>query len=269
MLRKLLLAVLLLIATSGAGARDFTDVYYDPAEAGWGFFLVQSDTFQFLAFFIYGPDNKPTWYVATLLDDGTGTYTGPVYAYNGTYFALPWNPAQFNPDAPPVGTATFQPNDIYSATFTYTINGVGTVTKTVQRQTLLPYMMSGNFSGSAAGSVTGCNDPTANIPSFRGRYNLSVTQVADTSVTLTLSFVDNTYNGLVCTLSGPLTHLGRLYQVQGQASCAGAGINTGVRAATIDSLHPTGQGIEWKWTGSLGGGCNGVFHFSAVFNANN
>lgn len=27
-------------------------------------FLVQSDTTQFLAFFIHGPDGKPVWYVA-------------------------------------------------------------------------------------------------------------------------------------------------------------------------------------------------------------
>src|SRR3989442_1023828 len=93
-LRRLVLAVLLLTAAFSARAIEYTDVYYNPAESGWGFFLVQSDTVQFLAFFIYGPDGKPTWYTAQLTDDGTGTYTGPVYATTGTYFALPWNPAQ-------------------------------------------------------------------------------------------------------------------------------------------------------------------------------
>jgi hypothetical protein len=36
---------------------------------------VQSDTTQFLAFFIYGADGKATWYAAQLANDGTGNYT--------------------------------------------------------------------------------------------------------------------------------------------------------------------------------------------------
>jgi hypothetical protein len=268
MFRKLMLAMMLLAATFSARALEYTDVYYNPAESGWGFFLVQSDTTQFLAFFIYGADGKPTWYVAVTQDDGTGKYTGPVYATTGTYFPLPWNPALYGYTE--VGTATFEPTDRYHATFTYTVNGAPTVIKTVQRQTLTAYQMAGNYSGSAAGSVTGCNDPSENVPTFRARYNLSVTQVNDASATLTLNFVDPTYNGLVCTVSGPLAHLGRLYQLQGQASCIGGpGINTGLQPATVDALHPTGQGIEGKWTGPLGGGCNGAIHFSAVLNVNN
>ena len=101
---------------------------------------------------------------------------------------------------------------------------------------------------------------------MRGRYNLAVTQVADASAALTFTFVDNVYNGLVCTLAGPLTHLGRLYQMNGQSSCTGPGIDTGMHSATIDSLHPTGQGIEGKWTGFVGGGCMATLHFVAVLN---
>jgi len=186
-LRRLVLAVLLLTAAFSARAIEYTDVYYNPAESGWGFFLVQSDTVQFLAFFIYGPDGKPTWYTAQLTDDGTGTYTGPVYATTGTYFALPWNPAQLTVN--PVGTATFQPIDIYHATLTYTVNRVGTVMKTVQRQTLTPYVLSGHYSGSLTGSVTGCVNPAKNVPSLNYRFNLVVAQVADQSATLSFTIV--------------------------------------------------------------------------------
>ena len=93
MLRKLTFGVLLVTATFSARAVEYTDVYYNPAESGWGFFVVQSNIFQFLAFFIYGSDGKPTWYTAQLMDNGTGTYTGQVYETTGTYFPLPWNPA--------------------------------------------------------------------------------------------------------------------------------------------------------------------------------
>ena len=52
MLRKMVVAVLLCVASLGAGASEFTDVYVDTNETGWGIFVVQSDTFQFLAFFV-------------------------------------------------------------------------------------------------------------------------------------------------------------------------------------------------------------------------
>jgi hypothetical protein len=75
MIRRLVLAALLLIASLNVRALEYTDVYYDTAESGWGVFLVQSDTTQFLAFFIYGADEKATWYAAQLANDGTGNYT--------------------------------------------------------------------------------------------------------------------------------------------------------------------------------------------------
>jgi hypothetical protein len=120
-----------------------------------------------------------------------------------------------------------------------------------------------------AGSISGCTNPASNDAAFRGRYGLTVTQVADQSATLTFTFVDTTHTGLVCTLSGPLTHLGRLYQIAaGTSSCTGS-ITTGPHAATVEGLHPTGQGIEAYWTGFVGGGCLASLHFAAVLNVNN
>ena len=265
MVKRLVLIVLLLIAAVRAEAIEYTDVYFNPVEPGWGVFLVQSDTTQFLAFFIYGSDGKPTWYTAQLANDGTGNYTGALYAITGTYFANPWQGYNIGP----AGTASFKPTDIYHATLTYTVNGVGTVTKTIERQTLTPYVLAGNYSGSMSGSLSGCTDPASNDLAFRGRYMLSVTQVADLSAILTFNFVDMNHSGIACTLSGPLTHLGRLYRFNAQLSCTGPGQNGNSHSVTIDSLHPTGQGIEGHLTGSTGGGCAASLHFAAVLNVNN
>jgi hypothetical protein len=261
MLKRLVLIALFLISFH-AQALEYTDVYFDPNESGWGVFLVQSDTTQFLAFFIYGPDGKPTWYVAIIANDGTGNYTGGLYATTGTYFLNPWQ----GDNATQAGTASFKPIDRYHATLTYTVDGVGTVTKTVQRQTLAPYVMGGNYSGSMAGSVSGCTDPAQNEVPFRGRYVLDVTQSGDASASLTFTFVDTNHNGFVCTVSGPLAHFGRIYQLNGQLVCVGGG---SAHAVAIDGLHPTGQGIEGHLTGPTGGGCQSSLHFSAVLNVNN
>jgi hypothetical protein len=263
MLKRLVLIALLLISVS-AQAREYTDVYFDPAESGWGMFLVQSDTTQFLAFFIYGPDGKPTWYVAILADDGTGNYTGALYATTGTYFANPWQ--GYNIAA--AGTASFKPTDPYHATLTYTVNGVGTVSKAVQRQTLTAYVLGGTYSGSAAGTINSCANPGQNEPVYRSRYVLTVTQTGDQSATLVFTFVDQTHTGLVCTMTGPLTHIGRLYQLSGQSACTIQGQPAGApQAVTIDGLHPTGQGIEGHFTSVAG--CTASIHFSAVLNVDN
>jgi hypothetical protein len=265
MLKRLILIAMFALAAGRADAVEYTDVYYLPAESGWGMFLVQSDTTQFVALFIYGSDGKPTWFVATITDDGTGKYSGTLFATTGTYFANPW---QGN-SATAVGTLSFQPTDIYHATLIYTVTGVVTVTRTVQRQTLKPYVLAGNYSGSMSGSITGCTDPMGNDPAFRARYGLTVAQVADQSATLIFAFVDNNHNGVVCTVSGPLTHLGRLYQMAGTLACTGPGQDGIPRPATIDSFHPTGQGIEGKLTAGAAGNCSASLHFAAVLNVNN
>jgi hypothetical protein len=264
MCKRLVLVALLAFAVR-ADALEYTDVYYNPSEQGWGMFLVQSDATQFIAFFIYGSDGKPIWYVAILTDDGTGRYTGTLYATTGTYFANPW---QGN-HSTAAGTVAFTPTDRYHATLTYTVDGVGTVTKTVQRQSLTPYVLSGNYSGSMSGAITQCNDPAAVDNAFRGRYVLGATQSGDASASLTFTFVDQTHSGIVCTVSGPLNHVGRLYQLNGSISCTGPGQSGNAHPVTIDALHPTGQGIEGYLNGQTGGGCLSSLHFSAVLNVNN
>ena len=122
--------------------------------------------------------------------------------------------------------------------------------------------MAGNYSGSTAGAITGCNDGTGNDPAARGRYNLAVTQVADDSISMTITFVDTANAGIVCTLNGSLTHYGRLYKVaDGLFKCSD---DNASRPSVIDSLHPTGQGIEFRLTSDLGGGCKLNARFAAV-----
>ena len=264
MLKQFILIVGLLLSVGRADALEYTDVYYNPAESGWGVFLVQSNTTQFLALFIYGTDNKPTWYTATLAQNAAGNYDGQLVATTGTYFGLPWNPAQLTGAA--VGTVSFVPTDIYHATVTYALTSGPTVTKTVQRQTLTSYPLAGNYSGSMSGTVTGCADPADNDAQFRGRYGLTVTQTADTASTLIFTFTDTVHSGTVITVAGSLTHLGRLYKLTGQFSATSPGEVIPPFAATIDSYHPTGQGIEGRLTTTLGDGCKLSLPFSAVLN---
>ena len=267
MLRQLILAVAVLFTAVRVDALEYTDVYYNPAESGWGLFLVQSDATQFVALFVYGADNKPTWYTAVLAQDAAGNYGGPLYATGGTYFGSPWNPAQLT-DAI-VGTMAFNPTSAYRATVTYALTNGPSVTKAVQRQSLTPYVLSGDYSGSASGTQLGCTDPTQSDPKFRGRYNLAVTQTGDTAAAMTITFADDPQNnGVVCTIQGALTHFGRIYRMaNAQFSCKEPGAATGeTTTVAIESLHPTGQGIEFRLSGPTGGGCVSSVRFAAVLN---
>jgi hypothetical protein len=267
MAKRFVLALALLVAASGARALEYTDVYFDADEPGWGAFLVQSDTLQFVAFFVYGRNGEPVWYTAQLTDDNAGAYTGPVYATTGTWFGSPWNPAQLGVTA--VGSATFQPIDLYHATLSYTVSGSPTVNKTIQRQSLTPYQMTGRYSGSMAGAISGCANPARNDPAFRARFVLDTTQVGDSSMTLTFTLVDAAHQGIACVVSGPLAHAGRIYQMPGGTlTCSGPGQDGVATAVTIDALHPTGQGIEGKLSGAAGGACTASLHFAAVRNVN-
>jgi hypothetical protein len=240
---------------------DYTDVYLNPDEGGRGYFVVQSERFQFIALFVQGPDGKPTWYTAelTIAADGK-SYTGPLYSTSASYFGDPWDPKKAATTQ--VGTASFTPIDSYRANISYSLDGGPSVTTPVQRQTLLPYRMSGSYSGSLAGTTTSCADPADNDNASQARFDLQVTQVNDDSIALHFSLVGQDA-GTVCTASGPLTHFGHLYRVAGgQLSCAGD--TGGSIPATIEALHPTGQGIEGLLLFNEPSGCVNRLRFSAV-----
>jgi hypothetical protein len=263
MIKRIVLTLLLALSAVRADALEYTDVWFNPAESGWGMFAVQSEQFQFIALFIYGADGKPTWFTANITQNGA-SYTGPLFATTGTYYAIPWTGVGLSQ----VGTLTFTPVDFYHATLSYTVNGVATVNKTIQRQTLTSRDMAGSFFGSMAGSISGCANPANNDAAFRARWSLQSTQVADDSITLAFTFVDTAHNGQTCTVSGPLTHYGRQYRMANAATTCTGPVG-GTFAVTVEQLHPTGQGIEGKWSGPAAGGCTVSYHFMGVQASNN
>lgn len=265
MVRRLILLALLALAAIRANAFEYTDVYYNPLEPGWGAFVVQSDTTQFIALFIYRQDGSPTWYTGQLTDDGTGNYTGPLYATTGTFFAAPWQGVN---GPTPVGTIAFKPADNYYATIAYDINNVGSVSKLLTRQTLTAQKLAGTYFGAVSGSITDCTFKADNVPDFQGSYTLAVSQVADVQATLTFSFVDADRTGAVCTVKGLLGHFGRLYQML-NASVDCNNIPGSPFSATVDSLHLTELGIEGQLVSTGTTTCAVAFRFSAVRDVSN
>ena len=253
----MLVAAFLWCAPRVAQAADYTDLWWIPVESGWGVNVVQSDNFLFLTFFIYGADNKPTWYTAQLTLDATGAYSGGLYANAGTYYALPWNTGDAIPGQQ-VGSAAFKPNstNAYQATLTYVVNGVGTVTKAVERQTLTAINLGGSYAGGLTGAQTGCSA----AGTYRNTYDLQVTQTSAGATTFTFAFP--TY---ACTLTGTVVQHGTQYTMSGAAyECTQNGQTVLTATANLAELKATAQGIEGRWTAPLSGGCTENAYFSAV-----
>lgn len=264
-LRLVLLALACLIAAP-ARAVDYTDIWYVPAESGWGVNIVQADNFLFLTFFIYGADNKPTWYTGQLTWDGA-KYTGGLYLTQGSYWAVPWNPAN-HPAAQAVGTATFTPSALnaYQGTLVYSVNGIGAVTKAIERQTLTTIALGGTYTGGQAGAYASCNTSSSNGP-YTDTYTLTVAQTPGGTGTLTFAYPPGGGDA-TCTLSGQLDQRGQLYRMPSASyicmpnSPTGLSFNT---TATVYELKQTSLGIEGRFTATLPNGCQENANFSAVF----
>ncbi len=117
---------------------DYTDMWWTPAESGWGLSVTQHiSTNLFAAWFVYGSDGRATWYVlpsgtwADLVPGSLGTYSGQVYKTTGPYYGSPFLPA--NVVVTPVGNAQLKFSDYSHGTFTYTIDGVSG-SKAIERQ---------------------------------------------------------------------------------------------------------------------------------------
>lgn len=131
MIRKILFVLSLALAGPAAAqstpAANYTDMWWNSAESGWGLSFVQHSTNQVYAvWYTYDPrvpdpatgQFKPIWLV---MAGGTWTtptsVTGPVYVTNGRPFSQPGS----NTTVTAVGTFTFTFSSTSAGTFTYNI----------------------------------------------------------------------------------------------------------------------------------------------------
>ena len=142
MTRRLFIAALALLATLALPAAaqsspnaNYTDMWWLPAESGWGLSITQhTDTNRVYAvWYTYDPrapdpattsNYKPIWFV---MNGGTWTspttLTGNVFVTNGTPYYQGWSAGAFQ--ITQVGSFTFNFSDTSNGTFTYNISPPG------------------------------------------------------------------------------------------------------------------------------------------------
>ncbi|MCM2327029.1 MAG: hypothetical protein NDI88_03995 [Lysobacter sp.] len=156
-LGRLIFAVMAVVSSAGGLAQDvdgargaslrpaaepastnYSDIWWNPAESGWGITIADHETQLFAVWYTYEADGRPTWFV---IPGGTFTqerriFTGTVYRTRGPcYRNATFDPGQVT--ATPVGSATidFAPPDLQAgwARFSGAIGGTSW-SKAITRQ---------------------------------------------------------------------------------------------------------------------------------------
>lgn len=110
---------------------DYTDLWWNPNESGWGVSLTQQFSNIFAAWYTYDGTGKAIWYVVPNCPVSGAGCTGKLYQVTGgESLTTAWNGT--NP-AQEVGSATFGFTDASTGTMNYTLNGV-TSSRVITRQ---------------------------------------------------------------------------------------------------------------------------------------
>lgn len=217
-LQRLVLIALLLTAASLyepsaiSKTTDMSDLWWVPAESGWGIQFVEEETTVFATMFVYGPDGKPTWYVATMDYVAFATWSGTLYATNGPWFgAVPFNPASVT--GGPAGTMTFTAPAVAAGVLTYTVNGVQVV-KQIVRETLVNQDFSGMYVGAFSQQGNGLPSCNPSDSMSATPVNVQITQNTP-AMTIVTQTIANT-----CTFNGTYRPFGRFASASGSYTCS-------------------------------------------------
>lgn len=240
-----LLASLHVLAASAA--TDYTDTWWSAGgnEAGWGINLTQQGNFVYGTFYVYGQDGKATWFSAQMLRDGIGErFTGGLYRITGTWYAAPtWQGYQIAQ----AGTATFTAGSAYAGSLVYTVDGT-TVTKSIERLSLIPLNVAGSYRGAAAGTRAGC---TAS-GKFTDFIDFEILHSPATGE-IRLDQHSAATGLLLCRMEGTAVQFGKLLLVDNASyTCPDSGWNSRAR---VYNLRPTPTGFEAQWFSDGGSGC--------------
>ena len=123
-------------ATTGSRAAltNYQDMWWNPAESGWGVNIVHQNSTLFATLMTYDLAGNNLWLVMSAgLPQSDGSYLGDLYRASGPAFnAQPFTPIT-GANLAQVGTMRFTFTDGITGTLAYTVNGVP-VSKSITRQ---------------------------------------------------------------------------------------------------------------------------------------
>lgn len=238
-------------ATASSTVPNYSDLWSNKQEQGWGVnFSQQADTI-FATLFIYDQGEVASWYSVTLnlasvSANGSRSYTGTLFKTTGTPFDRPYNPALLKYRE--VGTMTVEFGDDAHALLNYTIDGAGAV-KSIERLTFATNTLVGSYIGGTSDVTYDCRNP--------GRNGLVTTDAG--SFTIKEENNELVMRFPTCTINGQYTQQGQIGKVDGNYGCTTGGTGfikfTGMRAELggISGTYTGDDGFGCKFRGNVGG----------------
>ncbi len=222
-MRPIFLSIALLAPLPAVCANSFmpdaSDLWWNSSESGWGVNIIQQSNVLFATFFVYGPDSRARWYVASDMRC-PGTPADQQMICSGTLYETtgPVVGPGFNPDAVTrraVGEARFFYSRANAGQFSYTVDGVVT-SKNVRRQTWAINDITGDYNGVRVTRpwLIGCSMP--NVTTSQPLGTMTVSQ-SGSSATISTRLATP---ALTCTYSGAFSQDGRMSAVTGNYSCS-------------------------------------------------
>ena len=123
------------VGTTGsrAGADNYSDLWWNASEAGWGLTLSHQGDIIFVLWYTYGDEGRDQWIsVATLVKQADGSFAGALQRPTSGTFILDINGPATTFPVPEVGSASLSFSDGETGSFSYTLDGV-TQTKAITR----------------------------------------------------------------------------------------------------------------------------------------
>lgn len=257
-MRKLIATLLLAAAAAfpvsseaaNTWGTDYSDLWIAAGEDGWGVNVAHQGDTLFLTFFIYGPDSRPAWYVASGMQSlgasAPSTFGGDLYETTGPYFGGAFNPASVAYRK--VGTASFAARSTSTADLVYTVDGVR-VTKTVVRYLFRYNSLAGNFRGALVSESNTCGLPALEEATF------AITHVG-TGVSIDAQY----FHAGRCTYVATYSQAGRMGSLSGSVLCNN-GASGSFEAWEIEAGK---QGLLGRYTTRFSNGCLETGRFGGV-----
>ena len=225
---------------------DYTDLWINPSESGWGLNLVQQYDTMFATIFLYGPDGSDRWFSASALTPtGGSSFSGQLVQTAGPYYGA----GTFNSSAVTrnvVGTMTVSFGSATSGTLSYTVNGL-TVTKSIVRFTFRNENLTGNYLGGLTANSSGCSGVSNGAVLVFD--NLTVTQNG-ASVSMRVNFFNGAGTLSQCNFTGAMQSTGKISLISGTVSCSSGSTSTNQGTFTISNITSSQSGFSGTYTGS-------------------
>ncbi len=211
---------LILVFSTVSSATNYQDLWWNPAESGWGVSVTHQGNTLFAAWYLYDASQRGTWFVMSNGEKtGDGIYTGILYQSSGpSYSTVIYDPAKFS--LKEIGNATFSFSDAHHGTLKFTANG-WSIAKKIERLTYANLPLAGTYWSSVAGAYT-CDTASAIGTPYRVDNSDYVIEVSGNQLSLAFKIYGSNSSTIIysCTAIGPFSQSGSLISLTAPFSCS-------------------------------------------------